>query len=358
MPLRLFPFPEYLHPPLNRVIGDLPLTRNGVRALPAGTFSKTSKPGYSELLIQRKLNGAKSRGICGLLHHTAFLDGEVRPHEKTLLSRLKRQEELVLPDRGALGKPILLTVPSLKDWWTEADKTYEHTTDSLDFIGIDNRYTLRGYRLPGWYYEVDVPLPEALSLAGLGPVCIADGHHRAATHARLGEKGTPGFEFVPVCIIGADELHIGTFARIIIANCSSGDLHADLQPFFKTTVLDSPQAPTGDGEWLLSHQGKHYRLTRRTDDGSTDVEWLNNEVLPAVYNITDTRTDGRITFEPVSDPSNGLIADEFPPEATTMIGFPLPTARFFAEVEAGRVLPPKSTRFEPRVPSGLVVWAP
>ena len=45
-------------------------------------------------------------------------------------------------------------------------------------------------------------------------------------------------------------------------------------------------------------------------------------------------------------------------EKITLLGFPISRSRFFAEVAAGRVLPPKSTRFLPRIPSGLLVWIP
>lgn len=358
MPLELLPFSSYHRLSFGAVVGSLPITRNGIRNLPSNTFSGVSHNCYAHLHIRRNLNEKESRAIGGLLHHTAFLDGGVRSHEKTLISRLQRQEELVLPDGGALGKPILLTVPSLKDWWQQQDQQLELGGEGLNLEGQDNSYTLRDYFfkessfLPG-------PLPTGISLNEIGLIVIADGHHRAETHASLGARGIPDFEYVPVCLIGADELHIGVFARIITADCLGENLMAELERFFTITPLTRPLAPEQVGEWLLTHEGKYFRLScKNNPDNLTDVEWLNSVFLPECYGITDVRTDDRITFEPILDPVNGLIEEEFPAGAATLVCHSLPKDRFFTEVAAGQVLPPKSTRFEPRIPSGLMVWIP
>lgn len=357
MPKQLLPFPAFHHLPFGAEYEDLPVTRDGVRAVPAGTFTKTAYSSYAQLTVRNRDTGRFSRGICGLLPWSSFMDGTIRPHEQTLHSRLKRQEELVRADGGALGKPVLLTVPSLKDWWAAADQTQTADASGLEFAGRQNHYELRAYGRevkPGGTYQLPPPLPEA------GPLCIADGHHRAETHALLGEAGVPGFEFVPVCIIGADELTIGAFARLIDNGQTLESLLPTLLPFFDVEPLDAPLAPTQNGEWLLTRNDLNYRLRRKDFDFASpiDVEWLEHTVLPAVFGITDTRSDERIAFEPVDTTPDGRLKLSNLPGQTCLTGFPLPTSTFFDEIAAGRLLPPKSTRFEPRVPSGLVVWVP
>lgn len=352
MALSLLPFPRYARLPFGQLVEELPVTRYGIRNLPAGTFTETEGPGYAELTIRRNKAGTVCRGICGLLPWQAFQEGTVHPHENTLVSRLERQESLVLPDLGALGKPILLTVASLKEWWAAADQNHVSSKMHLQLQGDDNRYTLRDYTPRDGAGAKSL----ALALNRLGPLVIADGHHRAETHARLGENGAPGFSYVPVCLIGADELHIGVFARIITAPDTDA-MFERLRTHFSVEELSQPIAPQSVGEWLLAYRSRYFRLHRTVPQGdATDVDWLDSVVLTDACGITDVRTDGRIAFEPVTGPENGLIPDEFPPESLCLVGFPLPKERFFAEVAAGRVLPPKSTRFEPRVPSGLVVW--
>lgn len=358
MPLELLPFPSYHRLSFGSVVGSLPVTREGIRKLPANTFPGTSHNCFAHLRVRRNVNERRCRAIGGLLHHSAFFNGQVLPHEKTLVARLKKQEDLVLPDRGALGKPILLTVPSLTEWWEQHDRRLATGDGFLCLNGEDNEYTLRDYA-----FKTPPPpqgaIAKGLPLGYLGPVVIADGHHRAETHARLGAQGVPGFEYVPVCLIGADELHIGVFARIITANCPGGDLMTELTKFFSITPLSDPVAPQHVGEWLMIHHGKHFRLVCKANPSDlTDVEWLNAIFLPQCFGISDVRTDDRITFEPVEDPIGGLIKADFPTASTTLVCYPLPKKRFFGQVNSGQVLPPKSTRFEPRIPSGLVVWIP
>lgn len=360
MSINLLPFPAFRHLPFGSVVGELPVTRDGVSAVPQPGFV-TSDNAFAHLKIQHRSNGQVSNGICGLLPYHYFLDGTIRPHEQTLHGRLKVQEDLVRSDGGALGKPVLLTVPSLKGWWAGMNEIHEQGAEALDFIGKQNHYELREYLLKSVLAEVNdeaypLPAPPALQ----GPVCIADGHHRAETHALLGEAGVEGFAYVPVCIIGADELTIGAFARLINDGQTLEQLLPALAGFFHCEPLDHPLAPTAPGQWLLQRNDLCYRLYRKdaADAAVIDAVWLEHTVLPAVFGITDTRTDQRIHFEPVGNTPDGQLDYTCPTGETCLVGFPLPTETFFAEIEAGRLLPPKSTRFEPRVPSGLVVWVP
>lgn len=353
MSLHLHPFPTFSHPPFGRV-ENLAFCRDGVRCLSSGLLEPTTEASFADLGIRRHVNDVQSRGICGLLPAAAFGDGTVRPHEQTLESRLIRQEKLVLEDRGALGKPILLTTPHLASWWEKQDNHYHKSAAGVSFVGEDNDYELRLYRAK----EGAVG---PISLEGLGDLCIADGHHRAATHARLAARGVADCAFIPVCLIGAETLHIGTFLRIIDAAPVPplSDLLSGLSPFFHYKKMQQAIGPVGVGAWLLVHQGQFFRLRRKErEETRTDIRWLEDEVLPKLFGITNTRTDERISFEPIADTPGEPLGYPWLEDRTYLCGFPLPKERFFAEVAAGKLLPPKSTRFEPRVPSGMVVWMP
>ncbi|SEQ89239.1 Uncharacterized conserved protein, DUF1015 family [Neolewinella agarilytica] len=352
MPLSLIPFPQHFHPPFG-VTESLPVCRNGVRSFPEGTLQSFDQPAFAEIIIRRYTNGATSRGICGLLPTAAFRDGRIKPHEETLLSRLERQEHLIREERGALGKPVLLTVASLKDWWDRQDKNYAPDGKDIEFAGEDNFYRLRTY-LPK-----DKKQPAALSLDNLGTMVIADGHHRAETHARLMAAGADFCEYIPVCLIGADELHVGIFARLIHDQRSLEELLPALKQFFSVEAIEEPLAPEAPGIWLLVSGERCFHLRRKKDTATLhDADWLEHTVLPAVFDITDTRSDERIEFEAVTDIVDGKMPLFPRPDRLSLYGYPVTNDAFFAEVDAGRCFPPKSTRFEPRVPSGLVVWMP
>lgn len=259
----------------------------------------------------------------------------------------------MLADGGALGKPVLLTVPSLRTFWEVTDRYHVRDEKSTTFTGENNEYKLRPYRLRG---EEETT---ALKLQFSGPLVIADGHHRAETHAQLSGRGERSCDFISVCIIGGDELTIGAFTRVVSDERPPSALLPELGLFFEHQRLTGPEAPTKAGEWLLVCKDTCYRLTRKPDgDKSIDSEWLDHTVLPRVFSIKDTRSDSHISFAPTPDEENGLLT--FPHESGKiyLCGFPLPVDSFFEEVKAGHCLPPKSTRFEPRVPSGLVVWKP
>ena len=343
---RLLPFPRIYHPTAG-ITEQLPVTRNGIRSLSPFPFSATEGPTLPSLLIRNGETGRTVHGVCGLLPATCFTDGSVLPHERTLTSRLERQERLVTADRGALGKPVLLTTPALNYSHPHPEK---ESDGQVIFYGDDHIYRLQcSPSVPAQSFEID------------GPLVIADGHHRAYTHARLAESGREDCRFVPVVIAGADELVIGTFLRLIDGGGISVTALADgLSHHFTVTPTASPAPPEQPGRWLLSYRDHHFRLARPASAGTdTDPGYINEVVLPTLFGITDTRTDPR--FASVDPPPVVEGEAHFDPaksDKIKLLGFPLPRERFFSEVEAGRTLPPKSTRFEPRVPSGLLVWIP
>ena len=342
----LLPFPLSYQPPAGPV-PTLPVTRYGVRALDPFPFVAHGG-GHFPLLRIDIGPGLPGWGIGGLLPASDFTDGLVRPHEATLLPRLQRQRELVLADRGALGKPVLLTLPSLAPLWNKIPPAVGAPVihDTPDFL----------YQL---YPGCGISSPLCLDALG-GPLVIADGHHRAYTHAALAAEGVPGFDYIPVVLMGGEDLSIKTFLRSIRCTRDPAPLLTHLREFFYVELLPAPRPVPRAGMWLYSYRGRHYHLTRREQPiTATDPAWLNETVLPAVFGIADVRTDPRIEF---LVPPPVVAGDYWLPqelhERVILLGKPLTKPRFFHEVEAGRLLPPKSTYFRPRLPSGLLVWIP
>ena len=341
----LLPFPRYFYP--STFESDrLPVTREGIRHLspfPFTAFEGSSHP----LLAIDQADGLHAEGICGLLPATDFTNGTVRPHEATLTARLSRQDRLVREDRGALGKPVLLTVPTLEPIRRE--------------FRIDG-HLQTGYHEPTGSYHLicgNLDAPQGIALDTVGPLVIADGHHRAYTHAALAAAGHAAFDLIPVVLIGADELRIGTFMRVIDP-VAPADLLPQLETYFIVRALPTALPVTQAGTWLLSVGGRHFDLTRKNDAVTvTDAGWLDAVVFPSVFGIEDTRRDPRIiSVEPPPRENGAFVFPQEFHDHVKLIGHPLTRERFFTEVTAGRTLPPKSTRFTPRIPSGLLVWIP
>ena len=135
----LIPFPRFFRLPA-RHTETLPITRNGIRNMSPFPFVEEPGPVLPVLTVREHASGAFTRGICGLLPASTFTAGIVRPHENTLVTRLERQRRLVREDGGALGKPILLTVPTLQALWQRLP--LPPPGEGLTYRGPENTYHL------------------------------------------------------------------------------------------------------------------------------------------------------------------------------------------------------------------------
>lgn len=351
MRLNLLPFPEFFHP-LGKVVSELPLTREGVKEIPASLLQQSPPNVFASIDMHDPDGSNPCRGLCGLLSATAFLDGSVKPHEETLSGRLVRQRALVKKDGGALGKPVLLTCRDLSKVWEQLTDHYESGEEHVLFPGYDTTYQLQSYS------PKRTAANHKLDLSSINTLVIADGHHRAKTHAQLAAEGREDCAFIPVCIVPSSELSCGVFLRSIADfDGELSQLVEQLAPYFEVLPLATPFAPLVSGKWLMAYRGQYFSLRRRVDDPSfhTEAAWMVGVVLRDLFGIMDPRTDERLENKPVSVLRNGELEIE-DTEVLSFTGSPVSEESFFREVNAGRIFPPKSTRFMPKVPSGLVVW--
>lgn len=345
---QLLPFPHYHRPPGRRPT-QLPNCREGLACLPDDAFTRREGPAFVGMHIRNQTHDRWSRGLCGLLPAAAFMDGTVLPHEKTLAARLARQEQLVKEDGGALGKLILLFAPNLDAARATLRASSPEPERELRFEGDTNDYELYRY-----------PLAETLDLTDAGQLIIADGHHRAETHARLAADGFAACDHIPVCILPAAELYIGSFLRCIQTEWTdAAPLLARLRPYFEIMPTVGPRSPEREGDWTLRFQN-HFFYLRPIGQPATQtaVRWLDGTVLPGAFGIYDARQDERLTYSDEPDDGRGGFPARAEAGVVYLRGRAITRERFLAEVKGGQTLPPKSTRFEPRVPSGVLVWKP
>jgi uncharacterized protein (DUF1015 family) len=197
---------------------------------------------------------------------------------------------------------------------------------------------------------------------------IADGHHRAASAAKvrqaMGSKATPASNYFLTTLFPASQLHIMDYNRLV----------KDLSGFTPETLLkrieedftieskgNEPVKPTALHQFGMYLGGTWYLLTAKegtytTDPiGILDVTILQNNILDKLLGIKDARTDSRIDFV---GGIRGLQALQQRVNSGEMaIAFslyPVSLEQLFDIADSGEVMPPKSTWFEPKLRDGLL----
>lgn len=205
---------------------------------------------------------------------------------------------------------------------------------------------------------------------------IADGHHRAASAAKVYEEmngsdiaitGEEAFNYFITCIFPESELAILDYNRVAkdLNGLSSASFIAALQEDFTVENLGSsePYRPAVPHEFGMYLDGQWYRLSAKstayTQDpiGILDVTILQNKVLSKILAIHDPRTDKRVDFvggirglkELETRVNSGDMAVAFS-------CYPVSIQQLFDIADSGQVMPPKSTWFEPKTRDGLVVY--
>ena len=202
---------------------------------------------------------------------------------------------------------------------------------------------------------------------------IADGHHRAAAAAAVSDlrrrahpESTGEEEFMSVLsvIFSEDELKILPYHRVLkdLGGRTPEQLLEVLTDVFTIGQAPvSPYEPTKKGEMGLYLDGTWYRLQVKQEHclqdpiGSLDVAYLQREVLAPVFGIEDPRTDGRIDFV---GGIRGLKELERRCSSDCKAAFAMyPTSmeELLDAADANLLMPPKSTWFEPKLRSGLLI---
>ena len=197
---------------------------------------------------------------------------------------------------------------------------------------------------------------------------IADGHHRAASAAKvrkaLGNQATEGAGIFLTTLFPASQLYIMDYNRLVkdLNGLSETAFLQHVEKDFQVEVLGSaPVAPTQLHQFIMYLGSKWYRLVARKDTytndpiGILDVTILQNNVLDKILGIKDPRTDNRIDFvggiRGLDELAKRVNSGEM---AVAFALYPVSIQQLFDIADSGNVMPPKSTWFEPKLRDGLL----
>jgi uncharacterized protein (DUF1015 family) len=288
----------------------------------------------------------------------------IRKHERTRRDKEDDRTRHIMVLRAQTG-PVFLTYRDRPEISSLIADALDGNPPLYDFVANDDiRHTV-------WRVPTYDPLVEAF--AAVPYLYIADGHHRAASASRArAELKESGFSFIGTeeynffqCVLFPDnQLQILPYNRIVrdLNGLSPEEFLAGVRESFLVTE-DAAASPTERGSWSMYLDRRWYGLTLPSDAirpsgvvESLDVSILQDRLLDPILGIKDIRTDKRIDF--VGGIRGTEELEQLVKEGKAAVAFSLyaTTIEDLLRVsDAGEIMPPKSTWFEPKLRDGLLI---
>jgi uncharacterized protein (DUF1015 family) len=313
-------------------------------------------------LYAQKMGDHRQVGVVGCASVAEYESDKIKKHEKTRADkeddRTRHIEEL-----GAHDEPVFLTyradgeIDGLVGEATKSAPIYDFATKD----GIQHTVWVLGR-------EATMRLSERFQAVPV--LYVADGHHRSAAAARVHRslRGDGGQHHAFLAVIFPhDQMQILPYNRVVrdLQGRSPEALLAalgerlELEPAASGAAA-TPRAPKEFGVYL---GGKWYRARVRKGSyderdpvKSLDCSICQDQILAPIFNVTDPRRDKHVDFvggiRGIAELENRVNSGHF---TLAMHLFPTQISELFAVSDAGMLMPPKSTWFEPKLRSGLFV---
>ncbi len=360
-----------------------------------GTFLVEKKKCY--YIYELTMCGRVQTGIVACASVDDYRNGVIRKHENT---RAEKEEDRIrhVDACEAQTGPIFLAYRARPEISaiTEREKKRDPAYDFVSEDGIRHRV---------FVIDSDGDIAALTrAFAETGTVYIADGHHRAASAVKVAEMrrrqnpdftGEEEFNYFLSVLFPDDELMILDYNRVVrdLNGCTEEEFLDEVRRRFAVTRLSGDAAGMGPGavlragemrrtadeeaakggEWMRPKErgsismylgGRWYLLKIRPEDRNSsdpvagmDVSILQEKLLGPVLSIGDPRTDRRIDFVGGIRGMEELVRRCNTDCAVAFAMYPTSIGELFAVADAGRLMPPKSTWFEPKLRSGLFVHA-
>lgn len=321
-------------------------------------------------IYAQTMEGRTQYGIVGCASVDDYLNGVIRKHELTRPD--KEQDRMIhIRTNNANIEPVFLTYPPVRELDDIVKKITRKEEPEYDFISEDgfghhfwvvrNPDTVKSIRT---IFEKKVPY-----------TYVADGHHRTAAAALVGKEkreknpvhtGGEEYNYFLAVHFPSDQLRIIDYNRTIkdLNGLSTKEFLAELEKGFKIREKGpNIYKPRRLHNFSMYLEGKWYSLTARRgtyDDsdpiGVLDVTILTNQVLLPVLDIQDLRRSKRIDFiggiRGLEELKKKVDSGEM---KVAFALYPVSMQQLLRIADSGNIMPPKTTWFEPKLRSGLVI---
>lgn len=331
-----------------------------------GICKKDETPCF--FIYRQIMQGRSQTGLVGCASIDDYINNKIKKHELTRAD--KEQDRINHVDTcNANTGPIFLTYKNGEEIKKIIAAWQESHSPEYDFVSDDVQQTV-------WVIDdSDITTAIADEFDKIDALYIADGHHRCASAVKVGLKrreenpdytGEEEFNRFLAVSFPCDELEIMDYNRLIrdLNGYTRNQLLTLISEKFTFEAVSSeePYKPAEKHTFGMYVDGRWYKLTAKdgTFDANDpvsqlDVSILQNNLISPILGITDPRTDKRIDFV---GGIRGLKELERRANSDMKLAFSMyPTTLddLIAIADAGLIMPPKSTWFEPKLLSGLFI---
>lgn len=327
-----------------------------------GKFVQDPTPCF--YLYELTMDGHSQTGVVGCASIDDYRNNVIKKHENTRAD--KEEDRIRHVDTCSMQTgPIFLAYRAKKDL-KEKIGELKKQAPVYDFVSEDGI----GHRVWVIDNDADVAMIEE-SFGKIPAIYIADGHHRCASAVKVGLKrreqypdytGEEEFNYFLSVIFPDEELRILDYNRVVkdLNGMDAAAFLTRIEEYFAVEKKgQAPYRPTEKGTFGMYLEDEWYCLSAKEEIKSEDavegldVSLLQNDLLDPILGIMDPKTDKRIDFV---GGIRGLGELERRVHTDMKVAFsmyPTSIAELFAVADAGRLMPPKSTWFEPKLRSGL-----
>ncbi len=329
---------------------------NLAKMVAGGVLIRDAKPYY--YVYRLTWRGHTQTGIAAAASLADYATNRIRKHELTTPVKEDdrvRQIEAVNAQTG----PVMIGYPNAP----EIDAILAQAAagkPEVDVTADD------GVRHEMWVISDDATIDKLTrAFDALPAIYIADGHHRSAAAARVAaaRKGEGSHSHFLSVIFPEREMTILDYNRVLkdLNGHTPEQLLAELRKSFTVTASGQPVRPASAHEYGMYLAGRWYKLNARPDlvpsdpIGRLPITVLTRNAIEPLLGIKDPRTDKRIDFVGGARGLEGLEKRVNSGEMSVAFAlYPTQMADLMAVADAGLIMPPKSTWFEPKLADGMV----
>ncbi|HEX6169039.1 MAG TPA: DUF1015 family protein, partial [Chitinophagaceae bacterium] len=323
-----------------------------------GTLFTEEKPCY--YIYQLVMNGKSQTGLVCVSSIEDYFNDVIKKHELTRPEKEKDRIDHMQTIRAQTGNVFMayrdvMEINALINGW-KAKNSPEY-----DFTASD------GIKHTVWVINRDDVIGSITNLFAtkVPNTYIADGHHRAASAAKVSKQlpDSGDAKFFLTTIFPESQLAILDYNRVVkdLNDLTTEEFIGALQEDFMITYSPEPVKPAVLHEFGMYLEDEWYILTAREGTyrndpiGVLDVTILQKNVLDKILDIDDPRTDTRVDFvggiRGLEELEKRVNSGEM---AAAFSLYPVTLEQLFAIADSGKVMPPKSTWFEPKLRDGLL----